>query len=121
MPKSAVEQLVAAYNRLEATSTVKNHILENPRHAFMYCLPRRHPQPKPQAEQEELAKSKHLHSCIQLLTKLTSELESLWPEIPIPTEIKDALQKALERLQWLCALDHAFAPGQITKGDHYAN
>lgn len=120
LPKSAIESLVTAYNRVDTTAAVKRQILESPKQTLPYCLPKRKKTKDPTHEQ--LEQTKRLHSIINLLLKLTSDLEELWTEIPIiPEQMELALQKALERLLYLQKPLHSFAPGQVTKGEHHAN
>lgn len=138
MPKSAVEHLVAAYNRGDTTAAVKRHILESPKQALPYCAPKKETGPKLDQSlgSSRLAKEKQLHSYIRLLFKVTNDLEALWAEMTIPEHVRDSFDKALERLCRLQRLESILAPGQALnesyvdpqgfapgqkKGDHYAN
>lgn len=121
MPKSAVEHLVATYNRADTTLAVKRQILESPRQALPYCTPKKQVRPLVTLDQDVMVQNKRLHNCIRLLFKLTSELESLWGEVPIPEAIRNALHQALERLNYLENLEFTFAPGQKQEGEYYAN
>lgn len=121
MPKSAVEHLVATYNRADTTATEKRHILESPRQALPFCAPKRKQTVDENPGPDELARHRHLLGCIRLLFKLTAELETLWAEAPIPKQIEVSFQDALERLICLQTPLPPFALGQITKGEYHAN
>ncbi len=137
MPKSAVEHLVAVYNRADTTAAMKRHILENPRQALPSCVPKKKCSEQDPALVSHLAKEKQLHSLIRLLFKVTNDLESLWTEAFISEHVRDSLGKALERLHRLQKLEPILAPGQTgpdgncidpgnfapgqKEGEHYAN
>ncbi|HHY09425.1 MAG TPA: hypothetical protein GX528_02535 [Firmicutes bacterium] len=137
MPKSAVEHLVAAYNRGDTTAAVKRHILESPKQALPYCAAKKAgSKPEQSLGSSRLAKEKQLYSYIRLLFKVTNDLEALWAEMTIPEHVRDSFGKALERLCRLQKLESILAPGQALnesyvdpqgfapgqkKGDRYAN
>lgn len=137
MPKSAVEHLVAVYNRADTTAAMKQHILENPRQALPSCVSKKKCSEQDPALVSHLAKEKQLHSLIRLLFKVTNDLEGLWTEVFISEHVRDALGKALERLHRLQKLKPILAPGQTgldgncidpgnfapgqKEGEHYAN
>lgn len=122
LPKSTVERLVATYNHADTTLTVKEQILTSPKDSLVYCLPRSKKMPELNFKQEQLKRKRDLYKCLDVLLRLTTELETLWDDTTLITEpVKASLQEATARLLYLQAPLTLLAPGQTTEGEYYAN